>query len=262
MQSSLRRVHTTPAMPFNATDILAALDAVRAERLRRRAAPELGLRIQAVKAYQQRRFAHTYADLLASARYRAAARFFLDDLYGPQDFAPRDAQLARVVPALVRLFPQAVVDVVGRVVSLHALSERLDSAMGERGAGGEAGAELDANAYVQAWQATGQAESRERQIALTLEVGAALDALVHKPLLRNSLILMRTPARLAGLSDLQEFLERGFDAFRAMHGAAEFLARVAQRERQLAAVLFQADRDAAAARAALALLPPDPPTPA
>ncbi len=227
-----------PALPahFDATAILAPLAAVDAQRRQRGADADLRTRVQAVKQYQQRRFAHTYADLLGSTRYRDAARFFLDELYGPQDFAGRDAQLARVIPALVRLFPQRIVDVVGMVVSLHALSERLDTSMAQQ----LPSSEVDAQAYTAAWQATGQPQERDRQVALTLQVGTALDELVRKPLLRRSLHLMRVPARAAGLAELQGFLERGLEAFSAMQGAAEFLALVAQRERQLAAALFQA----------------------
>jgi hypothetical protein len=140
---------------------------------------------------------------------------------------------------------------VGTVLSLHALSEQLDSAMGNPLQGGA----VDAKAYAAAWQAAGQPLLRERQIALTIEVGTALDHLVHKSMLRRSLQLMRGPARLAGFAQLQQFLERGFDAFAAMQGAAEFLSLIAQRERRLAAALFQAS-DAAGLQAACALLPP------
>ena len=66
--------------------------------------PALAGRVQALKAYQARRFEATYGDLLAHPRYQGAARFFLEELYGPQEFAARDAQFSRIVPALVRLF--------------------------------------------------------------------------------------------------------------------------------------------------------------
>jgi len=49
---------------------------------------------------------------------------------------------------------------------------------------------------------------------------------------------MRTPARMAGLLELQEFLERGFNAFAAMGDATEFLATVGSREREIARRLF------------------------
>ena len=223
-------------MPADASSILADLRLVAAERERRAASVDLMARVQAIKHYQQRRFSHTYADLLAAPRYAAVARFFLDELYGPHDFTERDAQLARIVPALVRLFPQAMVDAVGTLVQLHALSEVLDSRMGAN----LDGVDVDASRYIEAWCATGMVESRERQIALTLEVGTALDALTRKALLRNSLRLMRRPAHAAGLGALQTFLEAGFDTFKAMGGAQEFLSLIESREHRLADALFAA----------------------
>jgi hypothetical protein len=200
--------------------------------------------VQALKAYQQRRFAHTYADLLATPRYGAAARFFLEELYGPSDFSQRDAEFARVVPALVRLFPRDVVDTVATLAQLHALSEQLDSAM----AGQLADTGTDAAAYVEAWRSIGRQADREQQVALTLAVGRDLDRLTRKPLLRHSLRMMRGPARAAGLSALQGFLESGFDTFLAMHGAQEFLGTVSTREHALLNALFDAE-DATASKA-------------
>jgi len=227
-------------MSSDADKILSELAVVDFERHRREVDPGLGSRVIALKAYQQLRFSHTYADLLQSERYAPAARFFLDELYGPSDFAQRDAQFARVVPALVRLFPREIVQTVGTLASLHALSESLDSEMALR----LTSADLHAQAYAAAWRSTGRARDRERQIALTLDVASALDHLTRRALIRNSLRLMRAPARAAGLSELQTFLETGFDTFRAMGGAAEFIKLVDEREHKLMAVLFEADATA------------------
>ena len=49
---------------------------------------------------------------------------------------------------------------------------------------------------------------------------------------------MRGPAQAAGLAALQQFLERGFDTFRSLRGAAGFLQTVAERERAQAMRLF------------------------
>ena len=117
---------------YLAASILGHLQQVDAERSHRAADQALAQQVSAVKAYQRERFSRTHADLLAHPRYAAAARFFLDDLYGPQDFAERDAQFARIVPALVRLFPHEVVATVESLAELHALSESLDSAMARR----------------------------------------------------------------------------------------------------------------------------------
>ena len=221
-------------MSSDADKILSELTVVGAERRRRAADPELGRRVIALKAYQQLRFSHTYGDLLASDRYGPAARFFLDELYGPSDFTRRDTQFARVVPALVRLFPREIVQTVATLSRLHALSESLDTEMGSR----LLSAPLDAEAYTIAWRATGRATDREQQIALTLDVASMLDRLTRKALIRNSLRLMRGPARAAGLSELQLFLEAGFDTFRAMGGAEDFMRIVDEREHMLSGALF------------------------
>jgi hypothetical protein len=84
--------------------------------------------------------------------------------------------------------------------------------------------------YCRAYRAIGRHELRLRQIRLIGEVGAALDHYVQKPMLRAALKMMRRPAHLAGLGALQDFLERGFNAFAHMGGAAEFLATVESRE--------------------------------
>lgn len=229
-------------MSSDADKILCELATVDAERRRRAADPALARRVVALKAYQQLRFSHTYADLLASERYAPAARFFLDELYGPSDFARRDAQFARVVPALVRLFPREIVQTVATLSRLHALSESLDTEMGRA----LPPTALDAEAYAVAWRATARPDDRERQIVLTLDVASALDKLTRKALVRNSLRLMRGPARAGGLSELQVFLEAGFDTFRAMGGADDFTQIVNEREHILARMLFSNSVSAAA----------------
>ncbi|WP_298835221.1 hypothetical protein [uncultured Piscinibacter sp.] len=223
-------------MPADARSILAQLDIVSRERELRAADPLLALAVVKLKEYQQRRFCLTYADLLASPRYAAASRFFLDELYGPKDFSERDAQFARVVPALVRLFPREIVETVDVLARLHALSETLDTTMARQ----LIDRPVDRRSYLLAWQATGDEASRERQIALTLTIGRELDRLTRKPLLRRTLHLMRGPARAAGLPALQQFLETGFDTFKDMGGADTFLSTVGERERRLARVLFEA----------------------
>ena len=233
-------------MAADERSILRELDSVAAHRAARARDPALAARVHALKEYQQRRFARTHADLLADPRYAAAARFFLEDLYGPQDFAERDAQFARIVPALVRLFPQDIVETVQLLAALHALTESLDSDMAQH----LPDQGLAREAYVRAWQRTARATDRERQLALVLTLGRQLDGYTRRLMLRQSLKVMRGPAKAAGLGALQAFLERGFDTFGAMRGAEDFLARIEAREARLMQRLFAADAVTAATGAA------------
>lgn len=218
-------------------EILEHLAAVERVRQAHKEDPALLQRVIALKSYQSLRFSRTYADLLQHLRYSAATTFFLEELYGPQEFVARDAQFARVVPALVRMFPDEIVGTVSALAGLHALSESLDSAMASH----LPSPQVDATGYVRAWQAVGRPDERQRQLELTLRIGQALDRYTRNPIIRTSLRMMRKPALAAGLGDLQRFLEVGFDTFGAMKGASEFLDAIERRERALISSLFSAD---------------------
>src|SRR5206468_4276163 len=101
------------------------------ERLREesRAEPRIGQSVLRVKRFQAARFRGTYTDLLASRIHGAAARFFLEELYGDRDYAQRDAQFARIAGAVERLFPRDVAQTAAALARLHALTESLDHAM-------------------------------------------------------------------------------------------------------------------------------------
>ena len=147
-----------------------------------------------------------------------------------------------MAPKIARVFPSEVAETLAILSELHALSETLDTAMSLQLASDRI-APAD---YIAAWQGVGRAADRNRQIDLTLSIAAQLDRITRLPLLRNALRLMRGPARAAGFGELQRSLESGFDTFRAMKGAEEFIAFIAERERDLAAALFAAGSGGAA----------------
>jgi len=192
-----------------------------------------------VKRAQAKRLAHTYADLSAQPRYRAATRFFLEDLYGEKDFSARDREMLKIVPVMSRVLPASAVETAAHAIELEALSEALD----QRLAAALGDAHLDDAAYAAAYRESSTREERERQVALVAAVGRRLDGLVRKPFISHTLKLMRQPARVAGLADLQDFLERGFEAFRDMHGAHEFLETFSRREGRILEKLFSGAED-------------------
>jgi hypothetical protein len=188
-----------------------------------------------LRAWQAARLERTHADLLASPRYRAATRFFLDELYGSKDFSQRDAELARVIPALVKFLPNSALVTIADAVELDALSERLDLSMVRAlQADAQLGDQpIDAPAYVRAYCQAGAPADRQRQIELVDHVGRTLDGLVRHPMIGALLKTMARPAQLAGLGAMQDFLSRGFVVFRDMRGADAFLQVLVERETQL-----------------------------
>ena len=191
-------------------------------------------RLAELKRWQSARLAASYADISAVPRYRAATAFFLGDLYGPKDFSRRDQAMMRIVPTMARVLPASAVETAALAVELEALSEKLDQGVARALAPGP----IDDSTYADAYRKAGTREERERQVELIDEVGRRLDALVKKPLVFRTLKLMRTPAKMAGLEDLQDFLERGFESFREMDGASGFLALIRERETSILNRLF------------------------
>ena len=209
-------------MPSATAELKRHLDSLKALRGRKNGVP---VRLQELKAWQSERLAATYDDLANEERYAAATRFFLDDLYGPKDFSGRDEAMIRILPTMSRLLSQSAVETASLAIELEALSEDLDQRLARELPAGP----IEPQGYARAYRETATQGEREHQLELALAVGERLDKLVKRPLVLRTLKLMRGPASLAGLSDLQDFLERGFDAFRAMDGANEFLATIEER---------------------------------
>lgn len=198
-----------------------------------------------VRAWQADRLARTHADLLAHARYRPAAQFFLSDLYGPKDFTARDEAVAKVVPVMTRMLPARALETLALAIELDGISENLDLAIARRLRRRHAAAhvlEIDEAVYAEAYRA-GDRAARERQIGLVGRIGRTLDDLARKPLIAGAVKLMEGPAHAAGFGELHDFLARGFEAFRGMRGADTFLATIERRERAINDRLFSAEAD-------------------
>lgn len=196
----------------------------------------------AVKHWQSQRLRRTYPDLFAKPRYAAAGEFFLAEIYGARDFEQRDREALRVVPRLARMLPERAVATLLLAVELDEMSEQLDARVAAQLPPQSAGS-IDDSMYAAAYRAAGTPEERRSQIEHVDRIGRSLERLARLPLLSGMLRLMRAPAEAAGLSHLHHFLARGFDAFKAMGPAGEFLDTIRSRESQLMERLFAAEPD-------------------
>lgn len=226
-----------------------AIDQVFALRAKAAAEPELGQAVSAIKRLQALRFRGSYADLLESADFGEASRFFLDELYGERDYAERDTQFARIAGGLAAVLPGPVMGTAVALAQLHALTEQLDHAMAAQWLHlRHTAAAPETEAYVQAWKAVGRRTDRQRQLEGVMQIGTQLAKVTSKPGLAIVLKLMRRPAATAGLASLQHFLETGFGIFRTLardkHLAQAFLQTIEQRELAWLQAMFDAPASA------------------
>ena len=196
-------------------------------------------RLQALQRWQVERLQLTYADFSADPRHRAALAFFIEDLYGPHDFAQRHRDLKKVLHQWERLLGERARQAVRHALELEALTQSLDLAVvTELGT-----AIVSAASYAAAYRRADRREDRQRQIWLILAAGRALDALIDAPAIGIALRAARLPARVIGVSALQEFLERGYRAFTTMGGAQELLHNIERRETTIMQRLFAGSAD-------------------
>lgn len=185
------------------------------------------------EGWQAKRLAMTYADLEAQARYKPAVDFFLSDIYGARDFSQRDDDVRRVYPLMSRVLSEEAIASITLAMDLHAMSQELDEQMLVQlrdHLNVTVGDELRAEDYAEAYRRVGEVEQRQRQIDLVVQLGRTLDRVVPNPMLYTAVKLAHGPAHMMGFGELQDFVERGFVAFRHMHGADRFLGAVRDRE--------------------------------
>jgi hypothetical protein len=212
-------------------------DPVREPRNRLRWLPEL-------RRWQAQRLERSFDRFLQDPGTRPAAHFFLDDVYGDHDFARRDADIARVLPAMQRLLPPALLATVADGIELGALTQAFDLRMAAvLDRIGPSPGPLDAALYMQAYREVGLRRLRGHQIALIGSVGTGLETALRMPRVGTLLKLSRLPAKAAGLGELQRFLERGFEAFAHLHDVDAFLGAIDSNERAISRRLLAGDAD-------------------
>ena len=221
-------------MEEHAAMLLEQIQRGKAQRLKLEGNAALAAKMPLLRKWQADRLSATYADLLENERHRPAALFFLSDLYGPNDFSRRDEDIERLFSTLVKLLPDYLIQIAANAAELNALSAELDFTL------------LDVlvcdlcvkngitpESYAEAYRRCDNYDLRMHQIALLKRLGDDLDAIVFKPLVYNTVRMLKIPAKLAGFSALQDFLERGFRAFHHMQGADEFISTIVTRETRI-----------------------------
>lgn len=187
--------------------------------------------LKAMRQWRALRMQGTYADLYESSRYRQAVDFLIKDLFGTDKLGVRASQLQKAESAMVRIMSDTLLGMTAKAVRLTALTIDLDVTLADQLS--EMGIEpekLSGDSMAEGLRRCDDLLRYRQQAGLVESVGVEIDTAVHKPFVAMALRMCRGPAHMMGLADLQDFLERGFEAFKKMKSAKEFLAIYAGRE--------------------------------
>jgi hypothetical protein len=197
-----------------------------------------GRLLERVRSLRSRRILDTYSDLRQQERYRAAVDFIANDLFGPAGLHRLGQQFQKAAPTMVRVLPDYLLDMAIKAFEFTVLCMRLDLSLALHLQSGSAGDVVTIDTVHSGMRAGNQQVDYEQQLALVLELGREIETIVHRPFVAAALKLCRTPARLLGLTELQNFLERGITAFIDMRGSAEFFRIFGDREKILINQVF------------------------
>lgn len=198
------------------------------------------LDLEHLQGWQRQRLATSYHDLISQDRYSAAGDFFLDELYGGLNFRERDQQMERVLPVMVRMLPDYMLEVLAEAFELQALSLELDIDM-TRAMLDAGWQELNIERYGIIYRTTGRGRDRETQVELIRHLGLTLNNLVRHRLVLYLVRTVRGASRAAGFGLLQSFLEEGLNAFRSMGDGTKFVETIYRNELESSRRLFAGD---------------------
>ena len=170
-----------------------------------------------------------YADFRDDPGWAEAIQFIVSDLNGT-DISTRDADMARIVPVMVRLLPDRGTAALASAMKLNArvLDFNLETC---RHLAGQADwdASISERDYCTAFRHSMTLDQCLRLIDLTIDLGQSLKRLVRSPMIGMTMRAMHYPAHAAGFGAMQDFLEKGYTTFQAIDDIDDFLERFAER---------------------------------
>lgn len=185
-------------------------------------------------AWQSLRLSRTYADLLRDPDYSQACRFFLSDIYAPRDFSQRDYDGTRIYNFMRRFVPEPALRPLLLALEVNHLTQQLDAALAEAMQTHLGVVDrFEQWQYEEAYRLCHNYDVRVRQIDLIVEVGRRLEVVQHLPLIGATLRLARGPTLRLGWNEMQDFLERGYVAWKSLRQPRQFLQTIEQREKAI-----------------------------
>ncbi len=203
---------------------------------------ELSAEMGMLRRWQADRLKKTYADLLRSPKYGRASAFFLNDIYGAEDYSQRDADAENAYQSMRKYLPDRLLTTLGKAIELNRLTHELDVRLLDVLVKQlHVTEQMSAVQYAEAYRLCANYDRRVYQIELLVELGDGLDKITRVPMIGMILRVARRPAHRAGWGELHDFLERGFATFKKMGKASSFLQLVEERERLILDKMYASD---------------------
>lgn len=193
--------------------------------------------IRTVQAWQCKRLLVSHQGMYQQKRFRPAVEFFINELYGPNDFSQRDQDIARIVPKMSKFLPEKALCSLASALHLNTLSFELDFDLAKQ----LVDTEINRDSYAKAYINCDNLANRQQQIDYIRTLGNDLADVVKMKGIASLLFISRKPAKMAGVLALHEFLEKGFKSFKNLGNVEDFIIPVVNKESEIMQQLANAN---------------------
>jgi hypothetical protein len=185
--------------------------------------------IRAVQAWQCKRLLVSHQEMYQQKRFKPAVEFFINELYGPNDFSQRDQDIARIVPKMSKFLPEKALQSLASALHLNTLSFELDFDLAKQ----LVGVDISRDSYAKAYVNCDNLSTRQQQIDYIRTLGNDLADVVKMKGISSLLFISRKPAKMAGVLALHEFLDKGFKSFKNLGNVEDFITPVVNKEHEI-----------------------------
>jgi hypothetical protein len=192
-----------------------------------------------LQTFQAKRIAETYTDIEKNSQYSELYHFFLEYIYGPQDFGFRNESIKSLHHKMSKILKGEIIHAVGKVIELNDLSENLDDKMVFQMKNMGVNEELDMEKYKIIYRKCNNYDARVDQINLLLDSVKAIHHISQMRFIGFTLKAVNKAAHIAGFGKIMDFLVAGYEAFHQVKDIEDFANIILMHEMELNNNLFE-----------------------
>ena len=197
----------------------------------------LASKLLQVQVWQKARMQHTHADFFAIPEHQPMAHYFLNRLYGADDFNELARQIDRFIRnshTVEKIIPKSALQTGDAGVELAILAIQLDEQVAKYLLENyPIDTPLDDEMMRRAYLAVDQYEPRLHQMELLEVLGTKLDKYVRSTMVKTAFKLSKGIAYRYEANTIYDFIDDGFKAMAPLGSAQDFIATFTTKEKQI-----------------------------
>ena len=204
----------------------------------------LSQKLEEVQSWQRARIKNTHKALFAQPQNVPMAHYFVNKLYGGDEFDILAKQLERIVPKaqkLEKLAPAAALETGSRAIHSAIVATELDLHLAEWLL--EKDLPINEDNMLRAYREVDEADKRREQLASLKDVCYRTDKYINSFMLQKAFALAKGTAYKYNYQPLYDFMAEGFAAMKPLRNVASFIEPVCERELQIIDHVHQPNND-------------------